>query len=382
MTHAGPPAPSPSLSRSRQGERDKIRIFRWATAILVFLALAGCGTGPRLERGRACAPDFPLQEGWLGGDGAASVDLGGGRSLWFFGDTFIGEPGARTREGAALIANSVALSRCAGGAPAIRYHWAETPSGPAPIFADPEPGIRVWPIAALLAKDTLLVTLLRVRTTDPESPLGFALEGVDLARIANWRDPPERWAVDRAALTRAADLVPGAGLLADETHLFLLMPQNEGDGRHRLLLARADWAAVLGSRAPALHVWAGAAAGWRPGLEPAAAVPLAAPVPVEMSLHMRGQKALLVAGGPFGDPGIYLRRAPALEGPWSATEAVAQMPEADLEGVFCYAGKAHFQFRVGARVLATYACNATDPARLLRDLTLYRPRAIWIRPGL
>ena len=60
----------------------------------------------------ACLPSFPYKDGWLGGDAAYSVRLGDGRSLWLFGDTFVGKPGASDRKGAAMIANSVALSTC------------------------------------------------------------------------------------------------------------------------------------------------------------------------------------------------------------------------------------------------------------------------------
>src|SRR5271163_2232155 len=36
----------------------------------------------------ASAPYFPCQQGWLGGDGAYSIPLGNGSSLWIFADTF------------------------------------------------------------------------------------------------------------------------------------------------------------------------------------------------------------------------------------------------------------------------------------------------------
>ena len=37
---------------------------------------------------------YPYRQGWLGGDAAYSVPLSPGRTLWLFGDTFIGAPTA------------------------------------------------------------------------------------------------------------------------------------------------------------------------------------------------------------------------------------------------------------------------------------------------
>ena len=351
--------------------------------MLVILALAACShlrPGPA-----ACAPDFPFQNGWLGGDGAASVDLGRGHTLWLFGDTFVGGPDAENREGAALIANSAAISGCGGGRPAIRYFWAEGPGGPGPIFAGPEPGIRVWPLAGLLVEDTLLVTLLRVRTTDAGNPLGFALEGVDLARVSNWRAPPAEWEPRTVPLTRAEGFVPGAGLLESEGGLLLFAPYfAKADEPGQLLLARLSLGQALSSNAPAPEFWAGAGKGFVPGLGLKAAAAIGADVPVELSAGAVEGHYLLAAGEPgIGGARVLIRRAPAPEGPWSAPEPAGRMAEADLDGVFCYGGKAHFQYRrPGGQILLTYACNALDPARLLRDMTLYRPKTLWIDPGL
>ncbi|MBF0531153.1 MAG: hypothetical protein HQK55_18175, partial [Deltaproteobacteria bacterium] len=40
---------------------------------------------------------------WLGGDGAGSVDLGGGRVLWLFGDSFVTDQPGTNRQDADFI---------------------------------------------------------------------------------------------------------------------------------------------------------------------------------------------------------------------------------------------------------------------------------------
>jgi len=46
---------------------------------------------------------------WMGADVASTVDLGGDRILWLFGDTWIDPSGAGTRQGARMVSNSVAI---------------------------------------------------------------------------------------------------------------------------------------------------------------------------------------------------------------------------------------------------------------------------------
>jgi hypothetical protein len=352
---------------------------RFAAVLVAASFLGACALFPGSWPENGCAPDFPLKDGWLGGDGVSSVDLGEGRSLWFFGDTFIGAPHAADRLNADLIANSVGRSRCADGVPEIAYRWRKTAEGPRPIFEAPGPGLRVWPLGATLLGDRLLVGLLRVRTVDPENPLGFRFEGMDLARIANWRDAADRWRIDTVPLTRDPDLIPGAALLVDDGHLVLAAPWQPPSGERVLLLARLPRADALGAEAPRLEFWTGPQTGWEGGTGPEDAMAVVGAVPAEMSLFGRSAGYRLVAGAAaLGGRQIVLRAAPDVTGPWSPAHVAAETP-ATAPDVFCYAGKAHPQFRrADGRVLASYACNSFDSGVVLRDLSLYRPKTLWI----
>ena len=79
--------------------------MRWVIGVLscnlvlgLLLLLPSCGGGtsqtttqpPPPPAKCASAPYFPCQQGWLGADGAYSVPLGNGTSLWIFADTFVG----------------------------------------------------------------------------------------------------------------------------------------------------------------------------------------------------------------------------------------------------------------------------------------------------
>ncbi|MEE4608513.1 MAG: DUF5005 domain-containing protein, partial [Desulfobacteraceae bacterium] len=85
-------------ARSVQGARS-MRYARLALlAIILFLAAcAGLGPPPGPPT-PAAAPDPFFNRlfartggGWTGGDGTLSVPLGDGRTLWLFGDSFLGK---------------------------------------------------------------------------------------------------------------------------------------------------------------------------------------------------------------------------------------------------------------------------------------------------
>ena len=57
---------------------------------------------------KASMPDFAYTQGWLGADDAYSIPLGPDRSLWLFGDTFVGTPATKLRSDAkTMVRNSI-----------------------------------------------------------------------------------------------------------------------------------------------------------------------------------------------------------------------------------------------------------------------------------
>ena len=78
---------------------------------------------------------------WLGADDAHSVDLGGGRVLWLFADTFVStaRPGwprlLPARRTAAMIRNSVAIqSGYDPSTASIAFYWRGITSAPMPWY--------------------------------------------------------------------------------------------------------------------------------------------------------------------------------------------------------------------------------------------------------
>ncbi len=404
-------------------------------AIALFGALAGSGClgrGVGEERIEAasmlpvlgaqatCEPRFPDDDGWLGGDAAASVVLPGGNrrsSLWLFGDSFVERPGSPPGRAYPFIHNSIALSHCdARGVWHLDYAWRRSEDGTPRAFFEPAPDagwtreIRspgsdaayYWPISAASVDEFVYVALLRVAPGPPSGPfrLPFRLVGVDLARIEPSEGPPAQWTIRYSTLTDRTDVLPAASLVVADRHLYAFAFLDRGDDRLPRILLRLPLAVLDDGRADLsaeLETLAGDGR-WLAGVEPDLARILMEDDASEMSVHFdpgRGEW-LAVYGDPTGSGGddrgdtIWLRRAQRIEGPWSAPTALLRIPELSTKSdpepgePFCYAGKAHPELAPSGALLVTWVCNlyaapGDDVGAVLERLrttpSLYRPRA-------
>ena len=100
---------------------------------------------------------------WVGGDGASSVDLGNGRILWLFGDSWIDPSGQGTRQGASLVSNSVAIQTGTDPVDAsIRFYWGRAADGSPAAFVPDDGEERHWFGNGVRVGDRLVLFLNRV----------------------------------------------------------------------------------------------------------------------------------------------------------------------------------------------------------------------------
>ena len=164
-------------------------------ASLFLLVLLSCQSAPRItvETLPLYEAAFQRTSGWTGGDGAYSAALGGGRFLWLFGDTFVGEVKEGRRINDLLINNSVAIQ--VGKQPqaaSIDFFYKVSPDGrPAP-FVEPEDGSGwFWPYHAVRTAEGLYLFLLWFERDENIFP--FKLVSTWLGNVSNPEEPPERW---------------------------------------------------------------------------------------------------------------------------------------------------------------------------------------------
>jgi hypothetical protein len=364
-----------------------------AVTVLLAAASAGCLGGPYHGI-------FPISQGWLGADGAASVAIAPGRSIWFFDDTFAGSTHQTTRPGATFVHNTIGLStgNPLSGTWDVTYDWpGQGGSNPSAVFATPAAAAAeqwFWPTDAAAIGGQLYVGL-EANVATPGQNLGFAGAGVTLATITNPTAPPSSWAIQYDTLSTDPHCYPGAAVTPDATGsaLLLYMPCDNPDPsawQRPVMLLRIP---VAGLASPAANLQYLAADGtWQPGLPPSmTAAKIVMPAghteyTVRYHPELSEWVAIMILPGPFFTNQIAAFTAPAAEGPWTAPVGVFTYPEMTKgssayvdANTFCYAAKEHTEYETpgSGKLVASYACN-DDLGTVVSHMNLYVPRLVEI----
>lgn len=131
----------------------------------------------------------------LGGDNAFGLDLGD-RSLWVFGDTYLG-PVDQQRSNTRVAGNTIAIV----GQPT--YYYKGTPQRPLAFFPDPLPGYRFWPQKIISYAGKLFVFLSLRQGAAAITAASF------VARINNPNSDPRDWLIDYLGIVLGNELQVG-----------------------------------------------------------------------------------------------------------------------------------------------------------------------------
>jgi len=305
-----------------------------------------------------------------GADAAFSIDLGNGRVLWLFGDTFVAhDPGAPLDQWY-FLRNSVAVQTGLDpGTASLRHHWRGDRDAPRSFFPEPDPDHWFWPAHGIRLGDTLLIFGEMMKLAGPSGPFNFAGDHAHAYVVDNPDDDPAAWRLRDAALPPDRDLLRyGSAVILDGDHLYVYAGR---DPDHQLVLARfARAAAATGDLSAADH-WCGDQ--FRAGCLPTALVTHGMP---ELSIHLdpRLDAYVMVGTWGFGSTTLVRRTAPRPWGPWSDVGDVYRPPESDLRDAFVYAGKAHPVLDGDGALVATYVPSQFGAT--LPDPHLYFPRFV------
>ncbi|MFH1183700.1 MAG: DUF4185 domain-containing protein [Chloroflexota bacterium] len=316
---------------------------------------------------------------WLGADVASTVDLGGGRILWLFGDTWIDPTGAGTRRGAHMVSNSVAVQN--GTDPrtaAMTFYWGRAADGrPDALF--PNRGAEsLWFGTGVRVVDRLVLFFARtLRNTG--TGLGFEHVGWTAVMIENPQDEPSAWHV-RALETPANPLgilVGCAAILQQGDYVYALGSQNPVKS-HPIFAARWPAEEVRRGNLSQPEWWAGESQGWIPDLSNVQRWPLFENGRTELSVHedqSTGRFIAVQSQQGFGAADVVMRAAPALTGPWSAPQMLYRPSEYYRPNMMLYAAKAHPEL-TGGDLILTYATNTLEFDEALADSLVYYPRFV------
>lgn len=347
------------------------------------VALAGCGGGgsssPRAPVRAVQWPEaealFHQEPRWLGGDGVYSIDLGQGRVLWMFGDSFIATSSADKRSEAKIVRNSLAIQTGYDPATAsMRFYWTDTGNGPDAFFIDPGASKWFWPAHGVRIGNTLLIFLSE--TQPSTGGLGFAGSGWKAAAVDNPDATPDAWHVRYLDCPNAFSLAVGSAVLVVGNYLYAY---SHSDVDNSIYLARFTLADAAQGILTNVE-WYDGAGGWalQSSLSRAPAL-LMGNGQAEFNVYPNPPHApfLQVQTIGFGAAALGFRTAGAPIGAWTGPQQFYRPPEDDRSDIMVYSAKMHpMLVAPGADFVASYSTNSTDFNTLIQDTSLYYPRFV------
>ena len=214
---------------------------------------------------------------WGGGDGAEPIPIDNGRTLWLFGDTYIGGgPYGGRLDNRGFVHNSMVVQY--NGSCFAYLFRGDAVHGWYSAIPEPSDSDYYWPNAATYdpVSGVLSISLMRVHTVDPNNPWGWQLVGID---VMHYRVSPTLTilSTERLFTFGPADRAQfGTNLLADQGSVYLYgCAQREPT---ECFVARTNASMQAGSLAFWSH------SGWVATL--AAADPIVVDQPVGEQLHV------------------------------------------------------------------------------------------------
>jgi hypothetical protein len=374
--------------------------FGWLCICYVALrVLAGCATSPLSENATVRIENdweavFIRSDGWTGADGAATVPLPNHRTLWLFGDSWIGPArDGRHIEGNSMVNNTIAISAASPTPPwpdEIRFLWGTKDGKPAAWAIPTQKDEWFWPASGGAiapgpdGKDRLLLFMARIaRLDNSDSVWNFDGRGSSLIIVRNPADEPERWDVSQATLNSYKHGEPpitwGAAVVVipgDSAPDVLIYGIDGANGfNKKVLLARAPAATAEHMNTWRYHT----ASGW--SAQQSAATPIVQNVAGELTVcpvQIDGSRVwVMIHSEPPLGAGIMARTAPAPEGPWSEAAKIYTCPEPAIDPkMMIYSAKAHPELSRPGELLISYSVNSTDFWDIVAHADKYRPRFV------
>ncbi len=292
--------------------------------------------------------------GWTGGDATYSIALPDGRTLWLFGDSFMGIVNPdRSRPPSAFHRNAFVLQD---------GDEFTTLQGGATAFVEPqENGWWYWPGHGLARGDTLQVVLFAFRSTGSGGAWDFEYAAVDIATFRL----PELSLLSIQRMVEQPTVNFGACLLdGEDGHIYLYGAEKDGFSKY-LHVAR-----VAGTDLTAPWTYFDGT-GWT--TEAAASQRLFANVSEQFTVFRRNQQFHLLTQHHILGGEIYLYDGASATGGFDNKRLVYCTPQSDQPNLFTYNAFAHTSFSSGDDMLVSYNVNSHAFADLFKNADTYRP---------
>jgi hypothetical protein len=309
---------------------------------------------------------------WLGSDDAYSVDLGNGRTLWLFGDTFISRSFLNSRRLSTMIKNSVAiLSGYDPSSASIEFCWRTQNGRPLSFFPEKD-DTWFWPAHGIALGSKLFIFLMTTRSSS--EGLGFEHVVWRAVSISNPEQPPAEWELEWLDTPENPfGLIVSGSVIQVGEHVLAFSVKEPA---HTIHLVRWPVAEVMHEDLSQPQWWTEEEDGWvlQQNLveKPQA---LFSEGHNEFTVHYEPllQQYLEIQTVGFGQSDLGYRLSESPLGTWTTIERFYRPEEYQIPDILIYAAKAHPQLE-GSDLVLTYATNIVGYGRLVAHKDLYYPR--------
>jgi hypothetical protein len=321
------------------------------------------------------------KQGFFGADADYSFDIGGGRSLWLFGDTIVSPGDRRDPDNYFMPRNTVGIIRHGdNGEYRVEHYWKMQRNKAKAFFREVRSGEWVWPGSGCMIGGKAYFFLNRFQTNKNSGyvQFNFSNAGLHLLRAENPEDNPNDWEIVPVKVPRLAKSVYwGNPIFAGEDGYLYVFGSSLGRRKEGTLLARCPFEFLEDSQKGSWEylkskypkpVWV---------KEPKILDPIFKDRSPEMSIsYLEKHKYFVAVYGLKGPDPLKIRIAEKITGPWSRPEGIYNPPEPSWdEKYFCYAPKAHPELSPdGDELIVTYIVNSYDIADVFNDNRIYYPR--------
>ena len=329
-------------------------------------------------------PEFPYADGWLGGDGALSVQLSDTEVLWIFSDTYVSDnPRAKKRKKSSdMVANTIAISTFNNDQIHTQYYWRKSSGKHHPFFEPDTGSYKFWPVWAFYRNDTVFVVMSKVgakENPDPDDLFNFRIAGTSLAVITNLdAEDPLHWNIE---LIPYSEFYPDETLAqagTDENYLYVIKNFDRENFLTRISLnSLLSPRESIEYRTKDLEWKMGSTGNDRK-------IIFTEQANGSLEYYPELNHWIYVYGPNFLSNEIRYRFSKQITGPWSDSGVLYVTPEQTINHPsydmrhFCYLARTHAMFYNGSqrKLLVTYDCNSTEFFHAAGSDFIYIPRVL------
>jgi len=342
------------------------------------------------------------ENGFNGADADFSLPIGRGRSLWLFGDTFVGPrfnpPKYEMPRNAIGILHhnfvgdaymrprNIGILRYAPTELKFTFHWRTENGRARAFFPAPKAGQWLWPGSACVVNQKIYYFLHALQTDNKNSKYDsfkFRRTGFHILQTDNPDDTPDNWNIKHINIPKLCDsVVWGISCFSGKDSFLYLWGATRGHRKKGTVMARCPFEFLEENKGKGWEFFVEGKSSPVWSYQSNYLHPLFSHRAPEMSLHyLEKQKIFLTVYGFHKDKCLGLRIARNIGGPWSHYLEFYRPPERDWnKHYFSYAPKAHPELSPdGNELLITYISNSLYPRDILIDKRLYYPKFLALK---